>query len=98
LAADPELSADDINGVLEATAEQAAFARPDESGHDLEYGFGLVRADLAMAAVVGGDVGGGDVGGGDGGGDGGCAGCGGDASAAFVGPLLWLRWRRRGQR
>lgn len=90
LAADPELSADDINGVLEATAEQAAFARPDESGHDLEYGFGLVRADLAMAAVVGGDVGGG--------GDGGCGGCGGDASAAFVGPLLWLRWRRRGQR
>jgi subtilisin family serine protease len=88
LAANPDLTADDVNSVLEATAEQAAFARPDASGHDIEYGFGLVRADLAMAFVVGDDDD--DAGPGQGG----CGGCG-DAGAAGVFALPLLRLRRR---
>lgn len=89
LAVDPSLTADEVNAILEDTAEQAAFARPDADGHDLEYGFGLVRADLAVARAAGLDGDGGTV-------DppGGC-GCGGtDATAAGAVPALLL-WRRR---
>jgi serine protease len=55
LSAAPELTADDVTALLERTAEPSPFARPDADGHDLEYGFGLVRADLALAAVIGDD-------------------------------------------
>ncbi len=91
LAVDPSLTADEVNAILEETAEQAAFARPDDLGHDLEYGFGLVRADLAVARAAGID----EV---DVNGDvdpaTGCD-CGsGDAGAALLVPGLVL-WRRR---
>jgi serine protease len=95
LAVAPELTADQVNAIIEQTAEQAAFARPDDDGHDLEYGFGLVRADLALARAVGDD------------GTpppaeeptlaGGCFG--GDAAGALLlAPLVGLRRRRSSER
>jgi len=92
LAAAPEFTADEVNAIIEETAEQAAFARPDEDGHDLEYGFGLVRADLALARAVGDD--GAPPPGEEPTLAGGCFG--GDAAGALLlAPLAGLRRRRR---
>jgi serine protease len=95
VSAAPELSADEVNAIIEGTAEQAAFARPDENGHDLEYGFGLVRADLALARAVGDD--GAPPPGEEPTLAGGCFG--GDAAGALLlAPLLGLRRRRPSER
>jgi serine protease len=51
VSAAPELTADEINTLLEQTAQQSPFARPDDDGHDLEYGFGTVRPAEALAAL-----------------------------------------------
>ena len=95
LAHDPTLTADEVALLLEQTARQSIFARPDAAGHDLEYGFGLVQPALALAAAVppplppdpapAGDV---LLGGG---------GCASSAAAAALAPmgLLLLRRRRR---
>jgi subtilisin family serine protease len=89
LSAKPELTADEVNAIIEETAEQSAFARPDDTGHDLEYGFGLVRADLALAQVVG------PLDGGEEPADGGCQCDDGSAAAAVPMAAPWLLWRRR---
>jgi subtilisin family serine protease len=53
LAAAPDLSADDVNTLLNDTARQSIFATPDEDGHDLAYGHGLVQPEAALRAVLG---------------------------------------------
>jgi serine protease len=53
LAAAPELTADEVNALLERTAKQSLFATPDADGHDLAYGFGLVQPAAALQAVLG---------------------------------------------
>lgn len=44
----PEISADDVNAAIEATARQSVFATPDGEGHDDYYGFGLVQPAAAL--------------------------------------------------
>jgi serine protease len=51
VSAAPELTADEVNTLLEQTAQQSPFARPGADGHDLEYGFGVVRPAEALAAL-----------------------------------------------
>lgn len=51
VSAAPDLTADEVNALIEQTAQQSPFARPDADGHDLEYGFGTVRAAEALAAL-----------------------------------------------
>ncbi|HEY1097703.1 MAG TPA: S8 family serine peptidase [Myxococcota bacterium] len=51
LAHDPTLTADEVAGVLEATAKQSIFATPDADGHDVAYGWGLVQPAAALAAL-----------------------------------------------
>jgi subtilisin family serine protease len=53
VAAAPDLTADELNALLASTAEQSVFATPDEAGHDLAYGFGLVQPRAALDAVLG---------------------------------------------
>lgn len=53
VAAAPEASAADLTAALLGTAEQSLFARPDAEGHDLEYGFGVVRPAVALRQVLG---------------------------------------------
>ena len=87
----PTLTADEITTLLEQTAKQSIFARPDDDGHDLEYGFGLVQPATALAALD--DPDGPQNPDGDialGGGGGGC----GNAGAGLLAPLLMLRRRR----
>jgi serine protease len=64
LAAAPDLTADEVNAVVERTAAQSIFATPDDTGHDLDYGFGLLRPAAALDDVLGtapdGDGGSGD--------------------------------------
>jgi len=52
LAAAPALTADEVNALLEDTARQSIFATPDDDGHDLAYGFGLVQPVAALRAVL----------------------------------------------
>ncbi len=52
LALDPELTADEVDEILEASAEQSVFARPDAAGHDDEYGFGLIQPVAALESLV----------------------------------------------
>jgi subtilisin family serine protease len=92
LAAAPELTADEVNALLEATAQQSIFALPDADGHDLDYGFGIVRPAAALGRVV--DAG--DDGGT--GSDGGTGGCAQGASSVAAPGLLLLWWRRRRRR
>jgi subtilisin family serine protease len=55
LAAAPDLTADEVNALLQATAQQSIFATPDDTGHDLAYGFGLVQPAAALDEVLGDD-------------------------------------------
>ncbi len=88
LSARPDLTADELNDLLQRTAEQSPFARPDADGHDLEYGFGLVRADLALDEAIGTIDQPQD--------DPNCDNCGSTNTApALVAALIWRRRRRR---
>lgn len=49
IADDPELTADDINEALMATAKQSLLADPDDEGHDAYFGYGLVQPAAALA-------------------------------------------------
>jgi serine protease len=51
IAAAPDLTADEVNALIEQTAQQSPFARPGDDGHDLEYGFGTVRPAEALATL-----------------------------------------------
>jgi subtilisin family serine protease len=52
LGAAPDLTADEVNALLEDTARQSVFATPDAAGHDLQYGFGLVQPAAALVALA----------------------------------------------
>jgi serine protease len=83
----PELTREEVYTRLIDTAQQSVLASPDETGHDDEYGFGLVQAGAALAESVKDDDDK-DVEGG--------AGCDcGDGSPAALFAALLLRRRRR---
>lgn len=44
----PELTADEINEAIVATAKQPLLAEPDENGHDIYFGYGLVQPAAAL--------------------------------------------------
>ncbi|MBI1944297.1 MAG: S8 family serine peptidase [Deltaproteobacteria bacterium] len=49
IARNPELTADEINEALMATAKQSLMATPDDGGHDQYFGFGLVQPAAAIS-------------------------------------------------
>lgn len=53
IAAAPDATAQQIHDALTTTAKQSLFATPDERGHDVEYGWGIVQPVAALAALVG---------------------------------------------
>lgn len=52
VAAAPDMRAEAIVGALIASARPAPFAEPDEHGHDLLYGYGIIAPAAALALVV----------------------------------------------
>jgi subtilisin family serine protease len=53
VAAAPEASAAALTEALLSTAQQSLFARPGADGHDVEYGYGVVRPALALRQLLG---------------------------------------------
>lgn len=51
VSAAPERTAAELEEVLRMTAEQSPFATPDSRGHDLFYGWGLVRPAAALRVL-----------------------------------------------
>jgi len=104
LAAAPDLTADEVNALLQDTAKQSLFATPDDDGHDLAYGFGLVQPAAALDAVLvnnGDDGDNGDDDNSDGASplyDGGCAAAGAPAASSWLALVLWSLNRRFAKR
>lgn len=48
ISVEPELTREDVEGLLEDSAKQSALADPGADGHDDEYGFGLVQPEAAL--------------------------------------------------
>ncbi len=48
----PELTAVEVKRVLMQTARRAPFARPDDAGHDDQYGHGVLNIDAALEALT----------------------------------------------
>lgn len=44
----PELTADEVNAAIVATAKQSLMATPDDNGHDVYFGYGLVQPAAAL--------------------------------------------------
>jgi serine protease len=100
----PDLTAQEISDVMIATVRPAAYAQPDETGHDDEYGYGILDVVAAytalLPAVTDGGVGN-DAGEPEPDADDldGCPGCQGvDATFTGVAALALLLLRRRGAR
>lgn len=85
----PDLTRAEVEEILEETAKQSVLASPDESGHDDEYGFGLVQPEAALLRTVDPPPG---IGGGAG-----CD-CGDDRGAAALVLFLGLSQRKRRRR
>jgi len=85
----PDLTRAEVEEILEETAKQSVLARPDDSGHDDEYGFGLVQPEAALLRTEDPPPG---IGGGAG-----CD-CGDDRGAAALVVFCGLARRRRRQR
>lgn len=53
VAAAPDADADTLTAALVGTAQQSLFARPGPDGHDVEYGYGVIRPAVALRRVLG---------------------------------------------
>lgn len=53
LSAAPQLTADEVENVLQQSAEPSFFATPGDDGHDTLYGYGIVRPEAALRTVLG---------------------------------------------
>lgn len=83
--ADPAITASEVRDLLTATAEQSFFATPGPDGHDLLYGYGIVRPEAALRAQQGRPPATPDAGAADGGRDAGAAGTWPDADGSEAG-------------
>lgn len=52
IAADPEVTGEEIRAALDETATQSLFATPDERGHDLLYGWGRMEPAKALRRIL----------------------------------------------
>ncbi len=52
VSAAPSMSPDDLRDALTSSARRVPSARPDATGHDLHFGFGVVDAHAAVSAVL----------------------------------------------
>jgi MYXO-CTERM domain-containing protein len=53
MAANPELSASDVEQLLITSVRSARYATPDASGHDPIYGFGIIDPGAALRTTLG---------------------------------------------
>lgn len=53
VAAAPDQGAAQITAALIETAQQSFFAQPDAEGHDMEYGWGVIRPERALRQLLG---------------------------------------------
>jgi serine protease len=49
-----DVTADEVNALLAASARQSLFATPDDDGHDVSYGYGLVQPAAALQEATAG--------------------------------------------